>query len=42
VAKAHQRAMEMEQHEMKTLAKRRRAILERTTLLEKVIKIPNP
>jgi hypothetical protein len=34
--------MEMEKHESKAIAKRRRAILDRTTLLEKGIKILNP
>jgi hypothetical protein len=34
--------MEMEQREMKVIAKRRRAILDRATLLEKGIKIPDP
>jgi hypothetical protein len=33
--------MEMEQHEAKTVTKRRRIILNRATLLEKGIKIPN-
>jgi hypothetical protein len=33
--------MEMEQREMKVIVKRRRAILDRTTLMEKGIKIPN-
>ncbi len=32
----------MEQREMKVIAKRRRAILDRATLLEKGIKIPDP
>jgi len=42
MAKAQQRLMEMEQHETETVAKRRRTILDRTTLLEKGIKISNP
>ncbi len=42
MAKAQQRVMEMEQREMKVIAKRRRAILDRATLLEKGIKIPDP
>jgi hypothetical protein len=36
------RVMEMEQHEAKAVAKRRCAILDIATLLEKGIKIPNP
>jgi ribosomal protein L32E len=34
--------MEMEWQESKVVARRRHAILERATLLEKGIKIPNP
>ncbi len=34
--------MEMEQCEAKVVAKRRHAILDKATLLEKGIKIPNP
>jgi hypothetical protein len=41
MAEAQQRVMEMEQREMEAIAKRRRAILDRATLLEKGIKIPN-
>jgi hypothetical protein len=41
MAKAHQRVMEMGQHEMKAVVKKRHVILERVTLLEKIIKIPN-
>jgi hypothetical protein len=41
MAKAHQRLMEMEQHEAKVVAKRRHTILDKVTLLEKGIKIPN-
>jgi hypothetical protein len=41
MAKAHQRLMEMEQRETKTVAKRRRTILDKATLLEKGIKISN-
>jgi hypothetical protein len=33
--------MEMEQHEVEVVAKRRRAILGRATFMEKSIKIPN-
>jgi hypothetical protein len=33
--------MEMEQCEVKAIAKRRRAILNKATLLDKSIKIPN-
>jgi hypothetical protein len=33
--------METEQHEAEAIAKRRRAILDKATLLEKGIKIPN-
>ncbi len=36
---AQQKAMEMEQHEAEAIAKRRCVILDRTTLLEKGIKI---
>jgi hypothetical protein len=42
MAKAHQRVMETEQHEAKTIAKKKCAILDRTTLMEKGIKIPDP
>ncbi len=41
MAKAQQRAMEMEKHELEAIAKRKRAILDRTTVLEKGIKILN-
>jgi hypothetical protein len=34
--------MEMERRELEVVVKRRRAILDITTLLEKGIKIPNP
>jgi hypothetical protein len=34
--------MEMEQREVEVVVKRKHAILNRTTLLEKGIKIPNP
>jgi hypothetical protein len=34
--------MEMERHESKVVAKTRCTILDRATLLEKGIKIPNP
>jgi hypothetical protein len=40
MAETQQRAMEMEQHELvEAVAKRRRAILDKATLLEKGIKI---
>jgi hypothetical protein len=39
MAKAQQKVMEMEHHEMEAIAKRRHAILDRTTLMEKGIKI---
>jgi len=42
MAKAQQRAMEIEKHELKTITKKRCAILNKATLLEKGIKIPNP
>jgi hypothetical protein len=42
MAKAQRRVMEMEQCEMEAIAKKRRAILDRATLMEKGIKIPNP
>jgi transcription-repair coupling factor (superfamily II helicase) len=41
MAKAQRRAMEMEQHEMEAIVRRRCAILDITTLLEKGIEIPN-
>jgi hypothetical protein len=34
--------MEMEMRELEVVAKKRRTILDRSTLLEKGIKIPNP
>ncbi len=39
MAKAQQRAMEMERHESKVVAKRKCTILDRATFLEKGIKI---
>jgi len=42
MAKAQKRAMEIEKHELKTITKKRCAILNKATLLEKGIKIPNP
>ncbi len=42
MVESQQRLMEMEQREAKVVTKRRRAILDRTTLLQKGIKIPNP
>ncbi len=41
MAKAQRRLMEMEQCEMEAVAKRRCAILDKTTLMDKGIKIPN-
>jgi hypothetical protein len=41
MAKTQQRAMEMERCEQKAVAKRN-VILDKTTLLEKGVKIPNP
>jgi hypothetical protein len=41
MAKAQRRAMEMERHELEGVAKIRCAILDKTTLLEKGIKIPD-
>jgi hypothetical protein len=41
MAKAQQRVMEIERRDLEAIAKRRRAILDRTTHLEKAIKIPN-
>jgi hypothetical protein len=42
MVESHQRAMEMEQHETKIVAKRRRTILDKVTHLEKGMNIPNP
>ncbi len=41
MAKAQWRAMKMERHESKVVVKRRQSILDRTTLLEKGINIPD-
>jgi Mn-dependent DtxR family transcriptional regulator len=41
MAEAQQRLMEMEEHEAEVVAKRICAILNRVTLLEKGIKIPD-
>jgi len=41
MAKAQQRAMEMERRELKVVVKRKRVILHITTVLEKGIKILN-
>lgn len=41
MAEAQQRAMEIDKHELKTITKKRCAILDKATLLEKGIKIPN-
>ncbi len=42
MAKAQRRMMEMERRELEGVVKRRRAILDRATLLEKGIKILDP
>jgi hypothetical protein len=42
MARAHQRAMEMERCELEAIAKRRQAIFDKATLLEKGIKILDP
>ncbi len=42
MVEAQRRAMEMESHKSETIEKRRCANLNRPTLLEKGIKIPNP
>jgi hypothetical protein len=42
MAKAQRRVMEIERCELKVVAKRRCAILDKATLLDKGIKIPNP
>ncbi len=42
MAKAQQRAMEIKRCESKSITKRKCAILDKTTLMEKGIKIPNP
>jgi hypothetical protein len=42
MVEAQQRVMEMERHEVEVVMKRRCAILDRATLLEKGIKILNP
>jgi hypothetical protein len=42
MAKAQRRAMEMERLELKVVAKKRHAILNKATLLDKGIKIPDP
>jgi hypothetical protein len=39
MAEAQRRAMEMEQHEVEVVTKRRRTILDKGTLLDKAIKI---
>jgi hypothetical protein len=41
MAKAQQRAMEIEKHESEVTVKRRCAILDKATLLDKGIKIPD-
>jgi hypothetical protein len=42
MVEAQQRLMEMEQHEVEIVIKKKRAILDKATLMEKGIKIPNP
>jgi TPP-dependent indolepyruvate ferredoxin oxidoreductase alpha subunit len=42
MAKTQQKAMEMERRESEVVAKRRCIIMDRATLLEKGIKIPDP
>jgi hypothetical protein len=42
MAEAKRRAMEMERHELKVIVKRISTIMDRTTLLKKSIKIPDP
>jgi hypothetical protein len=41
MVEAQRRVMEMEQCEVEAVMKRRRAILDKTTLMEEGIKIPN-
>jgi hypothetical protein len=42
MAEIQRRLMEMEQHEVEAIVKRRHAIRDKATLLEKGIEIPNP
>jgi hypothetical protein len=42
MVETHQRLMEMEQHEVEVVAKRKHAILGKATFLENGIKILNP
>ncbi len=42
MVKAHRRVMEMEQHEVEAVVKRRHTILDKVTILEKGIKILDP
>jgi hypothetical protein len=42
MVESHLRAMEMESRKSEVVAKRKRAILDKGTLLDKDIKIPNP
>ncbi len=42
MAKAQQRVIEIERCELKVVGKRRRAIVDKVTFLDKGIKIPNP
>jgi hypothetical protein len=42
MVEAQRRLMEMEQHEVEVVAKRRCTILDIVTFLEKCIKIPDP
>ncbi len=41
MVEAQRRVMEMERHESETIVKKRRTILDKATLLDKGIKIPN-
>jgi len=41
MVETQQRVMEIEKHELETITKKRHEILDRTTILEKGIKIPN-
>ncbi len=42
MAKAQQRAMEMERHELEAIARKIQTMLDKVTLLKKGIKILNP
>jgi hypothetical protein len=41
MVEAHRRAMEMERHDSEVVVKKRSTILNKATLMEKDIKIPN-